>query len=134
MFLLDWYRDFLRIREERTCQNCEYLKTQIEIERQFNKVLFDKLTNKPSDIPVPVENKELIKPKFVPWRVKRQILEQEDARAAQVLKQREAELNRVQSDSLASENDPDVIALEKEMGLIEKERDGTGRLSDGTGI
>jgi hypothetical protein len=126
MWLLDWYRE---LREIRTCQNCDYLKTQIEIERQFNKVLFDKLTNKPTDIPTPVQPvPDMIKPKFVPWRVRREMLENEDRRSAQVLKQRESELNRVQSDPIASKDDPDVIALEKEIGLIEKERENAGKI------
>lgn len=123
MFFLDWYKEWVRIRDERrVCATCDYLKIQVEIERQFNRVLFEKLTNKSIAEITPEQYKpEPVIPKFTPWRVKKQMLEQEDARAYQIMKKREEEL--LSGVNLAPKEDPDVIALEKEMGLIEKGRE-----------
>lgn len=123
MFLLNWYREWLEIRMERSCQNCDYLKQQLEIERQFNKVLIDKLTNKPNEsIPMTQPTAPVLPPKFIPWRARKQILEQEDARAAQVMRAKQQEI------SIAPADDPDVKALEQEMEIIEKERTDAGQV------
>jgi hypothetical protein len=137
MFLLDWYEKYLQLKQDyKICQTCDYLKNQLEIERQFNKVLMDKLTNKPKTIPVQAERPEpIIKPSFIPWRTRRQLLEAEDRRAAQVMRDKEKELQRAKDVSgpsggvrIADKNDPDVIALEQEMDLIEKERENAGKI------
>lgn len=127
--LTDWWHRFWNphCSHCNPCVSCEYLKIQIEKLQLKNDELLQGIlkgmTNetKPLLAEIPPE---LVKPKFVPWRVRRQMLEQEDAKAAQVMKQKITEIN--QTDKLAPPDDPDVIALEKELGVIEKERDGTG--------
>lgn len=129
MFLLNWYREFLTIRGERTCQNCEYLKLQIEKLQLQNEQLLQKLMNPiVPEVKSVNEPKEAIKPKFIPWRVRRQTLEAEDARAAAVLNQRKAEIEQTEG-KLADKDDPDVIALEHELGIIEKERENASQIS-----
>ena len=92
MFLLSWYREWLEIRNERTCQNCDYFKLQIESLQHRNEQLVRQLTQ--TDVPpVPVaETREPIKPRFIPWRTRRQMLEQEDAQAAKVMRQKQQEI------------------------------------------
>lgn len=126
MFLLDWYREWLEIRSERTCQNCDYFKLQIESLQHRNEQLVRQLTQ--TDVPpVPVtETKEPLKPRFIPWRTRRQMLEAEDARAAQVMRQKQQE---IKSAVVAPSDDPDVKALEAEMEIIEKERTDAGKVS-----
>lgn len=133
MFLLNWYKVFLIIRREndemklnlkreQVCENCEYLKNQIEIERQFNKVLFDKLTARPElEVPVQSSVPPIPMPKHIPWRVRQQQLEAESRRAAEIMRSKQNEIKE-SGVQIAPDNDPDVIALEKEMGIVEKER------------
>lgn len=126
MFLLSWYREWLEIRSERTCQNCDYFKLQIESLQHRNEQLVRQLTQ--TDVPpVPVtETREPIKPRFIPWRTRRQMLEQEDAQAAKVMRQKQQE---IKSAVVAPADDPDVKALEEEMEIIEKERTDAGKVS-----
>ena len=126
MFLLSWYREWLEIRNERTCQNCDYFKLQIESLQHRNEQLVRQLTQ--TDVPpVPVaETREPIKPRFIPWRTRRQMLEQEDAQAAKVMGQKQQE---IKSAVVAPADDPDVKALEEEMEIIEKERTDAGKIS-----
>lgn len=128
MFLLDWYREYLTIRAERVCQNCEYLKTQLEIEQQFNKVLFEKLTKQPESLPITVPETVVPAPKHIPWQVRRQILEGQDKIAAQKLREAQASMKSpsggiIADTKVAPPDDPEVLALEKEMDLIAKERE-----------
>jgi hypothetical protein len=137
MFLLDWYEKYLQLKQDyKICQTCDYLKNQLEIERQFNKVLMDKLTNKPEEtIKTPERPEPIVKPSFIPWRTRRQLLEAEDKRAAQVMQDKEKELQRAKDVSgpsggvqIAANDDPDVIALEKEMDIIAQEREDAGQV------
>lgn len=105
------------------CPTCEVLKHELETERQFNKVLFDKLTT-PASVPeTKVESEPLLKPRFMPWKVQRQMLEAEDRRANQVMKERQEQIAKdISGPSGGIKFDPDISELEKEMDLAEKER------------
>jgi hypothetical protein len=88
--------------EARVCQSCEVLKHQIEMlnytQRELIKTLAE--VNKPETvIHQPVEF-EPIKPKTIPWQVKRQLLEEEDRAKAKVIadnkkRQQEAKDNSI---------------------------------------
>ena len=108
------------------CENCEYLKLQVEKLELKNEQLLQKLLhpNEP-EVKIEVKPPEPLRPRHIPWRARRQMLEQEDARAAQIMRQREKEINA----EVAPPDDPDVKALEKEMGLIEKERENASEVS-----
>lgn len=127
MFLLNWYRELLQIRDERVCQSCEYFKLQIESLQHRNEQLVRQLTQTDvPPVPVQTEAKEPIRPRFIPWRTRRQMLEQEDAKAAQVMRAKQKE---IQTATVAPSDDPDVRALEAEMEIIEKERTDAGQVS-----
>ena len=73
--------------EDRVCKSCEALKEALAIERQFNKVMFDRITLGPPakpDVPMLPAPKPLTT--HVPWQVKKQILEAEEREKAKVLK------------------------------------------------
>lgn len=143
MFLLDWYNEFLAIRRENerirqdlirnnVCESCEYLKIQVEKLQNQNKELIDKLTEEPKPPAIPEQVKVDIKPRHIPWNVRRQMLESEDRRAAAVLKQVQSDIAKVNitpqgvvvtETQVAPPDDPDVIALEREMDIVAKERE-----------
>lgn len=99
------------------CATCEVLKESLAIERQFNKVLFDRLLEKGSAEPlVKEEEKELtpIRPPFVPWRVRQQMLEAEDRKTAQLLAEKKKEMAQAKN---AEQRDPSISMLEKELEI-----------------
>jgi hypothetical protein len=137
MFLLDWYEKYLQLKQDyKVCQTCDYLKNQLEIERNFNKILMEKLTKTPEPITMESKTPEpIVRPSFIPWRTRRQLLEAEDKRAAQVMQDKEKELQKAKDVSgpsggvqIAANDDPDVIALEKEMDIIAQEREDAGQV------
>jgi hypothetical protein len=92
------------IEEMRACASCETLRQQLEIANYEKRELLNKLIR-----PEPVVNEpnfNELRPKTVPWRVKREELEAEDRKRAAILKEKEKELNQVKSD---------VDELEKEV-------------------
>jgi hypothetical protein len=80
----------------------EVLQLEIARLREENKRLLDRILEKPEE-PKPVQEVDLqpIRSKTLPWNVKRQMLEAEDRRQAQILRAQKDEVNR----------------LEKEMGV-----------------
>lgn len=97
-------------KEEPINEEFEFLRSQLEAERYRVDKLIDKITAKP---PAKQEDEQVgeLKPisGYIPWHVKRRMLEQESAAKAQQLKAERAE-------KLSTEE------LEKEMGITpEKE-------------
>lgn len=100
------------------CPTCEVLKEQVETERIFNKVLLDKLTEKniptvPLTEPIPPS----AMPHTIPWRVKRQMLEADDRKAAALKIQKEQELRHIPKVGPNTIDDVRVEELEKEVGI-----------------
>jgi hypothetical protein len=87
--------------EELPCNTCEVLRMQLAESNAERKDLLNRLLQ-PS-IPEPLATKpeefEPIKSQFVPWRVRQQLLEQEDRKRAELLKK----------------NATDIAELEKEL-------------------
>lgn len=111
-----WLRELLEIRAEfrernKICPSCETLKEIIATERFEKKQLLDKLTlEKPPVMEEPPANMTPIQSRMIPWRVKRQLLEAEDRKKAELLRN-------------APKPDAEVVDLEQELGLAEKARE-----------
>jgi hypothetical protein len=91
MFLLDWYRNYLELRKEFTiCDSCETLKIALEQSNHEKRELLQLVisNNKPIQ-ELPRDDKEL-KPirSFVPWSIRKQMLENEDKKTAQLMKEK----------------------------------------------
>jgi hypothetical protein len=89
--MFNWLEEFYRIRREnRSCPTCEVLRLENARLLQENSKLIDRILEKPERVEV-VEQKEFkpILPRNVSWNVRKQMLEQEDRRKAQLLKQQE---------------------------------------------
>lgn len=72
--------------DTRICQSCETLKSQLEIANLEKQKLLDRLLEKPQP-EIPREPVQVTRPVHVPWNVRRQMLEAEDRRKAQLMKQ-----------------------------------------------
>ena len=69
------------------CKSCETLREQLSHALWREKELMSKLF--PPDESVPETVPEPIQPKTVPWRVRQQILEEEDRERAKVIRKNE---------------------------------------------
>jgi len=134
MFLLDWYRQWLTIRtefraknaevkeEETICKSCETLKGQLEIanyekERLLNKLLTTEKEPERTTAPEP----QAVRPKMVPWNVRRQMLEREDREKAKLLKNAPKPDSEIQKEDIAElEKELDVAAAEREAEAANK--------------
>jgi hypothetical protein len=106
MFILDWYQQLLAMRYEahyrkiqleqqshveeipKICESCETLKMQLAMVNQQNEKLLARLMEKPESIPdrTTAPNLVALPPKNVPWRVRQQMLENEDKARAEAMK------------------------------------------------
>ena len=100
------------IQDARICSSCETLKQQLEIANYEKRELLNKLI-KPEPIQVEQPDFSQMRPKAVPWRVRREELEAEDRKRAQLLKEKEKELKSV----VANHVSETVDELEKELGV-----------------
>jgi len=76
-------------RDEKVCDSCETLKSQIARLQFENDKLLDRILEKPKEVEVKVDTSELkpITPRgALNWRVKQQMLEAEDRERAKLLK------------------------------------------------
>ena len=111
--------------EDKVCEKCEILQIQLEIANIEKQKLLDKVIG--SNEKEPVIEQPIVQPRgrFIPWAVKRQVLEAEDRVAAKLKKDKEKE---IQETVVASSDDPDVKALEEEMAIIEKDRENASKI------
>ena len=94
MFLLDWYEKYLEIREAHmnphVCDSCETLKSQLAFVNHEKEVLLSRVMEKPEKEPERVKAPEMQYPINVarmPWRVRQQMLEQNDREKARAIRE-----------------------------------------------
>ena len=89
-----------------SCQSCEILRDQLEKVERDRSELLSRLLDKPKAEPLPEKTEEYksIQPAFVPWRVRQQMLEQEDRKSAQLTRDRKQEIDELEK-SLGIAND-----------------------------
>ena len=71
------------------CNTCEVLRAQLDESNRERRELLSRILE-PSKPPAPVEEKEEykpIQPQYTPWRVRQQMLEAEDKKKAQLLRE-----------------------------------------------
>jgi hypothetical protein len=92
--------------EELPCDTCEVLREQLANSERERRELLNRLLEPSKPEPPSTDPEELkpIMPQFIPWRIRQQMLEQEDRRAAKIMKDRKAEIEQ----------------LEKEMGIAKE--------------
>lgn len=104
------------LKDNSICPSCETLQRQLEIKNHECEQLLAKLLREP-EAPIaqtaPAIN--INKPRTVPWAVRRQMLEAEDRKKAQLLRQ------APKPQPVATE---DVADLEKELDVVAAEREG----------
>jgi len=95
-------------REALICNSCEILRHELEVVRLENKVLLDRILEKPVESkPIDINELKPIGPKNISWNVRRQMLEAEDREKAKLMKSTEV---------------PTLEELEKELDVAESNR------------
>jgi len=89
--------------EPNHCEACEILRAQLDESNRERKDLLHRLLDKANPEPLSVQSAEEPKPvsignQYVPWRVRQQMLEQEDRKTAQLIKQRAEEIKELEKE------------------------------------
>lgn len=99
----------LEKQDSRICNSCETLKMEIERLRFENERLLTRILKEPERVETDTKPISLNPPKNIPWAVRRQMLEAEDRKKAQLLKN-------------APKPSDNIKDLENELGIVESER------------
>lgn len=100
--------------DNRICKSCETLKQQLDIANFEKRQLLQSLLESQKPAPAEVKNQvdyEPLKPRSVPWTVRKQLLEAEDRERARLLGQNK---NRVEV-----KEDKEIEELERQLGIVE---------------
>ena len=91
--------------EAKVCQSCEILKMQLSLVNDEKRQLLNyliALAKSPENLPVPAAiDYEKVKPKMMTWNVRRQMLEEEDRKSAQILaeqKKRQESIDKLEEE------------------------------------
>ena len=78
------------------CESCEILRERLLQSDAERKELLHRLLDNDKPEPPSIKEEDLvpIKPQFTPWRVRQQMLEQEDRKKAQLMRDRVDELEK----------------------------------------
>ena len=82
------------------CESCEILRLQLDESNRERKDLLHRLLDKDKPEPpsIPTEELRPITPQYTPWRVKQQMMEQEDRVKAKLLRDRSAEIDKLEKE------------------------------------
>lgn len=95
------------------CETCEVLRAQLTHSEQERRDLLVRLLDRaepPSSPSIIKEEYQPIKPQFTPWRVRQQMLEAEDRKQAQLMREKQKEMTSTPITASVNE-------LEKELGV-----------------
>jgi len=86
---------------DKPCETCEVLRIQLAKSESERADLLSKLLAK--DTPEPLQKQEAeefkpIVPQYIPWRVRQQMLQEEDSKRAQLLKQSADEIDKLEKE------------------------------------
>lgn len=87
--MLDWLRRILNSEPVYICETCEVLKEQVAYERYEKEKLLKYILEPKAEMQpasLPDEETEPIRPKIIPWHIRKQMLENEDRKEAELLK------------------------------------------------
>jgi hypothetical protein len=86
--------------ESMPCLVCEVLRDQLDKSEKERKELLQRVLTPPSPEPSPEVKEEYkaITPQFIPWRVKQQMLEAEDRKKAQLMRDKAKEIEELEKE------------------------------------
>lgn len=83
-----------------SCESCEVLRQQLTESNAERKDLLHRLLDRDKPEPLQSEKEELkpITPQYTPWRVRQQMLEQEDRAKARIMKEKAKEIEDLENE------------------------------------
>jgi len=83
-----------------SCLTCEVLRDQLDKSETERRQLLTRLLEKDKPEPLVVKEEEpvAIQPQFIPWRVRQQMLEQEDRKRAQLMRDKQKEIEELEKE------------------------------------
>jgi hypothetical protein len=83
-----------------SCLTCEVLRDQLDKSEGERKELLARLLekDKPELVTQSADEPRAITPQFTPWRVRQQMLEQEDRKKAQLMRDRQKEIYKLEKE------------------------------------
>lgn len=120
--LFELYKEYVDWKDEReankqVCQSCETTKQQLAIANIEKDKLLARLLEKPEPIPEK-EPVEVTRPAIIPWRVRRQMLQDEDRQKAILMRKAKDEANQAPTTEVKVETKTETKTtdeLEKEV-------------------
>lgn len=104
----DEYRDSM------ICDSCEILKEQLALLNHTNEQLMKRLLDKPEEVNQAPPTLSVVKPKgSIPWAVRRQLLESEDRKRAELLQRAPIPIHFSDTKNITTEN------LEIQLGVAD---------------
>jgi len=105
--------------DNRVCQSCETLKMQLAIVNAEKQRMLEALLDKPKPNiePQKVEIPQEVKPRMMTWNMRRQMLEAEDKKTAEIMRKIEEDRAKLKPAKTSNE-------LEKELGVSNDEAIG----------
>lgn len=85
---------------ELPCNTCEVLRAQLDESNRERRELLNRLLEptKSEPLSTPTEEMKPIQPQFIPWRVRQQMLEAEDHKKAQLMKDKAVEIEKLEKE------------------------------------
>jgi|SRR6188768_1621190 len=96
------------------CDVCEVLRLQLDESNRERKELLTKLLNPTQSEPLSVKEEEPqpIRPQVIPWKVRQQMLESEDRKQAQLMRDKKREIEELEKELGIDHNkEPLVVRL-----------------------
>jgi len=86
--------------QDEPCETCEILREQLAKSDSERKDLLARLLNPPVSEPPQKDEEEMkpVQPAFVPWRIRQQMMEAEDRKQADLLRNRQREIAQLEKD------------------------------------
>jgi hypothetical protein len=86
--------------DPRYCASCEILRAQLDESSRERRELLHRLLDKDKVEPPTITSEvfEPIKPQFTPWRVRQQMLESEDRKKAQLMRDKMKEIDDLEKE------------------------------------
>jgi len=96
------------------CEVCEVLRTQLDESNRERKELLTRVLNPTQSEPLPIKEEEPqpIRPQVIPWKVRQQMLESEDRKKAQLMRDKKKEIDELEKElGIDQDKEPLVVRL-----------------------
>jgi|SRR5882672_9047718 len=113
--------------EDSVCASCETLRLQLEIANYEKRQLLESILRPQQSVPSAIQGTpQALQPKSIPWSVRKQMLESEDRKQAQLMREAQEQSNKLATSiprgtggdlSVSIKESQSIESLERELGV-----------------